>query len=46
MPAGIGQCQTLDAYALDGQQDEPFDAAFAGFWKSRVPLRGRQQRPR
>ena len=38
MPAGIVQFQTLDAYTLDGLQDEHFDAAFAGFWWSHVPL--------
>ncbi len=38
MPAGIVQFQALDAYTLDGLQDEYFDAAFAGFWWSHVPL--------
>lgn len=38
MPAGIVQFQTLDAYTLDGLQDGHFDAAFAGFWWSHVPL--------
>ena len=32
------QFQTLDAYTLAGLGDEAFDAAFAGFWWSHVPL--------
>ncbi len=38
LPAGIVQFQTVDAYTLDGLQDAHFDAAFAGFWWSHVPL--------
>jgi demethylmenaquinone methyltransferase/2-methoxy-6-polyprenyl-1,4-benzoquinol methylase len=39
LPAGIVQFQTLDAYTLDGlQREDHFDAAFAGFWWSHVPL--------
>ena len=37
MPACV-QFQTVDAYTLQGLGDEPFDAAFAGFWWSHVPL--------
>lgn len=39
LPAGIVQFQTLDAYTLDGLPvEDHFDAAFAGFWWSHVPL--------
>ena len=37
MPACV-QFQTVDAYTLAGLADEHFDAAFAGFWWSHVPL--------
>lgn len=37
MPASV-EFRTVDAYALDGLGDETFDAAFAGFWWSHVPL--------
>ncbi len=37
LPASV-QFQALDAYTLDGLGDETFDAAFAGFWWSHVPL--------
>ena len=37
MPACV-QFQALDAYTLAGLDDEKFDAAFAGFWWSHVPL--------
>ena len=37
MPACV-QFQALDAYTLEGLRDGPFDAAFAGFWWSHVPL--------
>ena len=41
LPACV-QFQTLDAYTLAGLNDarnpDPFDAAFAGFWWSHVPL--------
>lgn len=37
-PAGRVRFATVDAYALDSLDDEPFDAAFAGFWWSHVPL--------
>ena len=37
MPACV-QFQAVDAYTLAGLDDEHFDAAFAGFWWSHVPL--------
>ena len=37
MPACV-QFQTVDAYTLAELDGEPFDAAFAGFWWSHVPL--------
>ena len=37
LPACV-QFQSVDAYTLAGLGDEPFDAAFAGFWWSHVPL--------
>ena len=37
LPACV-QFQTVDAYALAGLGDAGFDAAFAGFWWSHVPL--------
>ena len=37
LPACV-QFQALDAYTLAGLGDETFDAAFAGFWWSHVPL--------
>ena len=37
LPACV-QFQTVDAYTLAGLDDEKFDAAFAGFWWSHVPL--------
>ena len=37
LPAGV-QFQRVDAYTLVGLEAEPFDAAFAGFWWSHVPL--------
>ena len=38
LPPGVVQFQTVDAYTLAGLGDETFDAAFAGFWWSHVPL--------
>lgn len=38
MPASV-EFRTVDAYTLHGLGDETFDAAFAGFWWSHVPLR-------
>lgn len=37
MPANV-RFTTSDAYTLQGLEDERFDAAFAGFWWSHVPL--------
>jgi len=37
-PAGRVRFETLDAYALDALGERRFDAAFAGFWWSHVPL--------
>ncbi|HJV68913.1 class I SAM-dependent methyltransferase [Ideonella sp.] len=38
MPAAV-EFRRVDAYTLDGlREDERFDAAFAGFWWSHVPL--------
>jgi ubiquinone/menaquinone biosynthesis C-methylase UbiE len=37
MPASV-EFRSVDAYTLDGLGDETFDAAFAGFWWSHVPL--------
>ena len=37
MPAGV-RFATADAYTLQGLESERFDAAFAGFWWSHVPL--------
>lgn len=37
MPACV-EFRRLDAYTLDGLGDERFDAAFAGFWWSHVPV--------
>jgi demethylmenaquinone methyltransferase/2-methoxy-6-polyprenyl-1,4-benzoquinol methylase len=38
VPPGIVEFHTLDAYTLDGIEPGRFDAAFAGFWWSHVPL--------
>lgn len=38
LPPGRVEFRALDAYALDGLNSETFDAAFAGFWWSHVPL--------
>ena len=38
MPAGKVRFQTVDAFTLNELGDETFDAAFAGFWWSHVPL--------
>jgi SAM-dependent methyltransferase len=38
MPDGKVEFLQLDAYALAGLGDRRFDAAFAGFWWSHVPL--------
>jgi demethylmenaquinone methyltransferase/2-methoxy-6-polyprenyl-1,4-benzoquinol methylase len=37
MPASV-RFAAVDAYTLVGIEGEPFDAAFAGFWWSHVPL--------
>ncbi len=38
LPPGKVRFQALDAYVLDALGDARFDAAFAGFWWSHVPL--------
>ena len=38
LPAGKVEFAAVDAYALTGLEGRAFDAAFAGFWWSHVPL--------